>query len=111
MKGLTLFSLLFILIVGTASASAQLLEMAADCDKALSNLSEILRAPGPKSTQKIKELLGVDVLVECETTEGRISCFQCLGSDKELKLIQILRKSSDGPYENLGLGCRCKSSK
>lgn len=102
---------LMVALLSISPADAQLLEMAANCDAALKTLSEIIKAPDAKSVQKIKERLGVDSLNECDTPDGKITCFQCLDDNRELRLIQVLRKASDGALESLGYGCRCASGK
>ncbi len=111
MRVILLFLAIILSVTSMSRSEAQLIEMAANCDKALTKLGEIMKSPDAKTAQKIKELLGVDSLIECDTTDGRISCFQCLNDNQELKLIQILHRSSDGLFENLGFGCRCKVSK
>ncbi len=106
-----IFSLAVVLLALTIvqKADAQLIEMAANCDKAIKTLSELIKPEHGHSVEKIKERLGVDVLIECDTPDGKATCFQCLDDNQELKLIQIIKKTSDGLFESPVFGCRCKS--
>ena len=111
MKLIFLFLILVISSGMTPNSDAQLLEMAANCDQAMKKLSDIIKSDDGTSGLKIKQAIGVDSLVECDSPEGKYTCFQCLDDDKQLRLIQILQKEPNGRFESLGFGCRCKASR
>lgn len=111
MKLIFLFVMLTISSLIAQDSGAQLLEMAANCDQAMKKLSEAIKSDDGKSGQKIKQAVGVDSLVECDSPEGKYTCFQCLDDDKQLRLVQILQKEPNGRFENPVFGCRCKTSR
>lgn len=111
MKLIFLFVMLTISSVMAQDSGAQVLQMAANCDQAIKKLSEAIKSDDGKSGQKIKLAVGLDSLVECDWPEGKYTCFQCLDDDKQLRLIQILQKESNGRFEKPVFGCRCKTSR
>ena len=109
MKLIFSFLALAICMAFAPVSDAQLLEMAANCDQAIKKLTEITKSENGKTGQQIKEAMGVDVLMECDTLEGKVTCFQCLDDQKELKLIQVVRNKATGAFEKPVYGCRCRN--
>ncbi len=106
----TWFALVVMLFVwGPINLSwGQALEMAAQCDKARKQLGELIAKPDATDAQKIRQELGLDVLDSCDTTEGRVVCFQCLDDKQNLRALQVLQKRDAKRFELLGFGCRCR---
>jgi hypothetical protein len=95
----------------STTAFGQSVEMAAKCDDAQRQLTDLVRKPDSTDTRKIKEALGLDVLVSCATAEGQIICYQCMDKDQNLRTLQLLQKSDTKRFELLGFGCRCREIK
>ncbi len=99
--------LTFIMICST-SARAQVVEMAAKCDKVQKDLAEVIKRPDTTDAKKIKEALGLDILNSCDKGEGQIICYQCLDKDQNLRTLQLLQDRNTKKFSLLGFGCRCK---
>jgi hypothetical protein len=98
--------------IGSSTASfGQALEFAAKCDEAQKQLAELVKKPDSTDAQRIKEALGIDILISCGTTEGKIICFECIDKDQNLRTLQLLQKGDRGRFKLLGFGCRCKDNK
>jgi hypothetical protein len=99
-------------VLGTFSLSwGQALEMAAQCDKARKQLLELIAKPDMTDAQKIRQNLGLDLFDSCDSDEGRVICFQCLGDNQSLRTLQVLQKRDTKRFELLGFGCRCRDQK
>lgn len=108
----TLLFTVFLFCLGFSTTSfGQTLEFAAKCDVAQKQLAELVKKPDSTDAQKIKEALGIDVLISCATTEGKIICFECIDKDENLRTLQLLQKTEKDRFELLGFGCPCKDKK
>ena len=107
MKILFTMALLTLIMIST-SAPAQVLEMAAKCDKVQKDLAEVIKRPDTTDAKKIKEALGLDILNSCDKGEGQIICYQCLDKDQNLRTVQLLQDRNTKKFSLLGFGCRCK---
>jgi hypothetical protein len=111
MRTAIFWGVLILSIAFSPTAFGQAVEMAAKCDDARRQLEELVKKPDSTDARKIKEALGLDVLVSCDTTEGQIICYQCVDKDKNLRTLQLLQKSDTKRFEMLGFGCRCRENK
>jgi hypothetical protein len=108
MRSAMLLTVLIICIGVSTTSFGQALEFAAKCDVAQKQLAELVNKPDSSDAQKIKEALGIDILISCGTTEGKIICFECIDKDENFRTLQLLQKGGTGRFELLGFGCRCK---
>jgi len=99
------------LCVAINLVSAQTLQMAASCDKMQKQLLEIIAKPGATEAEKIRQDLGVDIFVTCDSPAGKVTCFQCLDDRQKLRTLQVIQKQDTKRFELLGFGCRCKDEK
>jgi len=111
MKMLITFLVAVMLCVSINLASAQTLEMAANCDNAQKLLLELIARPDATDAQKIRQELGLDLLDSCDVGGDRVICFQCLDDRQSLRTLQVLQKRDTKRFEFLGFGCRCKDQK
>jgi hypothetical protein len=106
------FMVALVLVVGCWSVSqAQVVEMSMKCDQLQSRLLEVIKKPEAREAQKIKEALGIDILITCGRPEGTIVCFQCLDKDNALRTLQVMKKQNAEQFEFLGFGCPCGEKK
>jgi hypothetical protein len=97
------------LLAGFGNAAyAQTIEMSVDCDRLQSQILELIKTPDARDAQKIKEGLGVDILMSCDLAEGSFLCFQCIDKTKTLRTLQVLKKKGAAQFDFLGFGCRCR---
>jgi|GEM_PF-2388252 len=94
-----------------AIAFGQAIEMAAQCDQAKKRLEELVKNPDLKEVAMVKAALGLDILASCATTEGQVTCFQCLDKDQKLTALQIVKDTKTGKFRLLGFGCPCGAQK
>ena len=100
------------LFTGVSTTSvAQVLEFAAKCDEAQKQLAEWVKKPDSTDAQRIKEALGLDILISCATTAGQIICFECIDKDQNFRTLQLLQNRDTKQLELLGFGCRCRDEK
>lgn len=111
MRSALLLTVLMFCIGVSTTSFGQALEFAAKCDEAKKQLAELVKKPDSTDAQKIKENLGIDILISCGSTEGKIICFECIDKDRNFRTLQLLQKSDTGRFELLGFGCRCKDNK
>jgi hypothetical protein len=100
-------ALLTLMIAFSTSAPAQVVEMAAKCDKLQKDLAEVIKRPDSTDAKKIKEALGIDILNSCDKGDGQIVCYQCLDKDQNLRTLQLLQDRNTKKFSLLGFGCRC----
>jgi hypothetical protein len=101
-------ALLALMIAFSTSAPAQVVEMAAKCDKLQKDLAEVIKKPDTTDAKKIKEAIGLDILNSCDKGDGQIICYQCLDKDQNLRAVQLLQDRNTKKFSLLGFGCRCK---
>ena len=101
-------ALLTLMIAFSTSAPAQVIEVAAKCDKLLKDLAEVINKPDTTDAKKIKEAIGLDILNSCDKEDGQIICYQCLDKDQNLRAVQLLQDRNTKKFSFLGFGCRCK---
>lgn len=97
--------------VAVGISSAQVVQMAANCDKARTQLLELIAKPDAVDARKIRQDLGVDIFVTCDSDRGTVVCFQCLDDNQKLRTLQIIQKPDTKRFEFLGFGCRCEQKK
>lgn len=111
MRVAPLLIVLMLCIAVSETTVAQVLEFAAKCDEAQKQLAEFVKKPDATNSQKIKEDLGLDILISCATSAGQIICFECLDKDQNFRTLQLLQNRDTKRFELLGFGCRCKDDK
>jgi hypothetical protein len=111
MKVALLLTVLMLFIGVSTTSVAQVLEFAAKCDEAQKQLAEWVKKPDSTDAQRIKEAIGLDILISCATTTGQIICFECIDKDQNFRTLQLLQKRDTKQLELLGFGCRCKDQK
>jgi hypothetical protein len=111
MRSALLVTALMICTGFSTTSLGQALEFAAKCDVAQKQLAEWVKKPDSIDAQKIKENLGIDILISCGTTEEKIICFECIDKDQNFRTLQLLQKGDKQSFELLGFGCRCKDNK
>ncbi|MGC8658596.1 MAG: hypothetical protein ACP5U1_05930 [Desulfomonilaceae bacterium] len=99
-----------IVLTGTV-ANAELLEMAANCDQAITRLKEIIKDPNSSTPEKIRDAFGVDILDSCDSPDGKIVCFQCVDKNQKLQVIQLQLNKAKKLFEFKGFGCKCNKNK
>jgi hypothetical protein len=111
MKIALLLTVLMLFIGVSTTSVAQVLEFAAKCDEAQKQLAEWVKKPDSTDARKIKEALGLDILISCATTAGQIICFECIDKDQNFRTLQLLQSRDTKRLELLGFGCRCRDEK
>ncbi|MGC8602556.1 MAG: hypothetical protein ACP5VS_02570 [Desulfomonilaceae bacterium] len=109
MKRLLFLTIAIFLV--NAAANAELLEMSASCDQAITKLKEIISYPDSSTAEKIRDAFGVDIFNTCDSADGKIICFQCLDKNLKLNLIQLQENLANKSFELKGLGCKCDKKK
>ncbi|MEW6529318.1 MAG: hypothetical protein AB1473_00670 [Thermodesulfobacteriota bacterium] len=84
--------------------------LATRCEETQIQLAVVIENPDVNEFAKIKEALGLDIPITCDTTEGLVACIQCIDKDRSLRAIQLLQKRDSKRFELLGFGCRCKKA-
>ncbi len=105
-----LFLTVAIIFINT-SVKAELLEMATSCDKAVVDLTEILKHPDKSTSEQIRDAFGVDIFNSCDSPDGKTVCFQCLDKNQKLNLIQLQENKAKKIFELKGFGCKCDRQK
>ncbi len=105
-----LFLTVAIFFINT-SVNAELLEIATSCEKAVADLTEILKHPDKSTAEKIRDAFGVDIFNSCDSPDGKTICFQCLDKKQKLSLIQLQENKAKKIFELKGLGCKCDNKK
>lgn len=111
MKVALVLTVLMLFIGVSTTSFAQVLEFAAKCDEAQKQLAEWVKKPDSTNAQRIKEALGLDILISCATTAGQITCFECIDKDQNFRNLQLLQSRDTKQLKLLGFGCRCRDEK
>ncbi|MEW6113171.1 MAG: hypothetical protein AB1664_13660, partial [Thermodesulfobacteriota bacterium] len=73
--------------------------VATRCEEAQKQLAAVIENPDVDQFAKIKEALGLDIPITCDTTEGLVACIQCIDKDRSLRAVQLLLKPNSKRVE------------